>query len=357
VLVALGIGVMFTLTTFLLQSTVLREVRAEGPGRQGNLFLLDVRDTSGISQLLAREPGVRGNVQLAGYIVARMLSKNGLAPDQLDLPKERRENLQTIRITTARSLPPGLSIRQGKWWPTEMATPQLAVSEQAQRDFKLKLGDRLTFQMAGRSMTAPLVAIFNRDNRAAVRYDLVFPQNALTGVPVVYYGAVHVDPARIPAVEEAIFEKFPTVTVMNLADVLSRIQEAVDQVALVVRFLALFAILAGVIILSSSVAGTRYRRIREVAILKALGATRRRIQSIFSIEFSILGAIGGLVGALLANLFSGIIADKFIETHFDFNWLSLVVAMAGTAVLANLAGWLASSRILSQRPLEVLRSE
>jgi putative ABC transport system permease protein len=357
VLVALGIGVMFTLTTYLLQSTVLREVRAEGPGRQGNLFLLDVRDTSGISRLLSHEAGVKGNVQLVGYIVARMLSKNGSRPEQLDLKKERRENLQAIRITTARGLPEGLSIRKGQWWPAEAAAPQLAVSEEAQRDFKLKLGDQLAFQMAGRSMTAPLVAIFERSNRAAVRYDLVFPQNALAGLPVVYYGAVHVDPKRIPAVEESIFEAYPTVTVMNLADVLTRIQEAVDQVALVVRFLAGFAILAGVIILSSSVAGTRYRRIREVAILKALGATRRRIQSIFSIEFSILGAIGGLVGALLANVFSSIIAAKFIETHFDFNWPSLLIAMAATALLANVAGWLASTRILGQRPLEVLRSE
>jgi putative ABC transport system permease protein len=357
VLVALGIGVMFTLTTYLLQSTVLREVRNEGPGRQGNLFLLDVRDTSGISRLLAQQTGIQGKLQLVGYIVARMLSKNGTAADRLNLPKERRENLQAIRITTAKALPEGLSLQQGHWWLPESAEPQLAVSEGVQRDFKLKLGDRLQFQIAGRTVTAPLVAVFRRESRAPVRYDLVFPQDALPGLPVVYYGAVHVDPAKIPDVEIAIFENFPTVTVMNLADVLTRIQEAVDQVALVVRFLALFAILAGIIILSSSVAGTRYRRIREVAVLKALGATRRRIKSIFSIEFSILGAIAGLVGALLANLFSAIIADKFINTHFEFNWPSVLIGMAATALLANFAGWLASTRILDQRPLEVLRAE
>lgn len=357
VLVALGIGVMFTLTTYLLQSTVLREVRNEGPGRQGNLFLLDVRDTGGISRLLAQQTGIQGKLQLVGYIVARMLSKNGTAADRLNLPKERRENLQAIRITTAKALPEGLSLQQGHWWLPESAEPQLAVSEGVQRDFKLKLGDRLQFQIAGRTVTAPLVAVFRRESRAPVRYDLVFPQDALPGLPVVYYGAVHVDPAKIPDVEIAIFENFPTVTVMNLADVLTRIQEAVDQVALVVRFLALFAILAGIIILSSSVAGTRYRRIREVAVLKALGATRRRIKSIFSIEFSILGAIAGLVGALLANLFSAIIADKFINTHFEFNWPSVLIGMAATALLANFAGWLASTRILDQRPLEVLRAE
>lgn len=357
VLVALGIGVMFTLTTYLLQRTVLHEVTSEGPGRQGNLFLLDVRDTAALSRLIHNQPGVQGNVQLVGYIVSRMLSKNGIPANRLDLSKERRGDLQSIRITTAKALPDGLFLLKGRWWPAGDSQPMLAVSEQAARDFKLQLGDQLQFQIASRTVAAPLVAIFRRESRAPVRYDLVFPQAALAGLPVVYYGAVHVNPANIPQIEEAIFENFPTVTVMNLADVLTRIQEAVDQVALVIRFLALFAILAGIIILAASVAGSRYRRVREVAILKALGATRNRILSIFSTEFSVLGAVAGLVGAILANIFSRIIAEKFIEAHFDFEWSSLLIAVAGTALLANIAGWLASSRILNQRPLEVLRSE
>lgn len=357
VLVALGVGVMFTLSTYLLQSTVLRQVTSEGPGREGNLFLLDVRDSAGVDKLIESQPGVTSKVQLVGYIVARMLSRNGVPAARLSLGKNRREDLQTIRITTAKSLPDGIVLDKGKWWAPDAAQPQLAVSEDAQRSYKLHLGDRLEFQVAGHTMTAPLVATFRREQRAPVRYDLVFPQNALKGLPVTYYGAVHVKPIDIPRVEEAMFEKFPTVTVMNLADVLTRIQEAIDQVALVVRFLAAFAILAGVIILSSSVAGTRYRRIREVAILKTLGATKSRITSIFSIEFSILGAVAGLVGGILANVFTRIISDRFIDADFQFDWLSLLVVIFATALLANVAGWLASARILDQRPLEVLRAE
>ena len=357
VLVALGVGVMFTLTTYLLQTTVLREVQSEGPGRQGNLFLLDIRDSSGITKLVESQPGVSGKVKLAGYIVARMLAKNGTPTDRLALTNIRKDQLQITRITTAKALPDSLELRQGKWWNPASREPQLAVSDQVQQDFKLKLGDVLQFQIAGRIINAPLVSVFRRYERASVRYDLVFPEGALQGLPVVYYGAVHVDPARIPQVEEAIFDRFPTVTVMDLADVLKRIQEAVDQVAVVVRFLALFAILAGVIILSSSVAGTRYRRVREVAILKTLGATKRRITSIFSIEFSIIGAVSGLMGGILANLFTRVVSDKFIQARFDFNWPSLFVVMIGTALLANLAGWLASARILDERPLEVLRGE
>lgn len=357
ILVALGIGVMFTLTTYLLQQTVLRQVTREGPGKQGNVFLLDIRDSAALNKLIAAQPGVRSKVQLVGYIVARMLSSNGVPLDRLGLERKRQNDLQAIRITTATALPKGLTLRHGTWWQPASREPMLAVSEQALQEFKLKLGDQLQFQIAGRPVIAPLVAVFSRDQRAPVRYDLVFPQAALSGLPVVYYGAVHVDPPKIPALEEAIFENFPTVTVMNLADVLSRIQEAVDQVALVIRFLALFAILAGIIILSSSVAGTRYRRIREVAILKTLGATRRRIMSIFSIEFLILGAVSGLIGGILANLFTGVISEKFIHAPFRFDWLSLALVVVGTALLTNLAGWLASIRILNQRPLEILRGE
>ena len=357
VLVALGVGVMFTLAIYLIQSTVLREVNGEAPGREGNLFLLDIRNVPAVTSVVEAQPGVSGKLQLVGYVVSRMLGKNGVSTEQLELTKQRKDQLQTARITTARSLPDGLQVISGHWWNPETADPELAVSEQAQRDYHLRLGDKLKFQMAGRIFEAPLVAIFRREQRAPVRYDLVFPQAALAGVPVVYYGAVHVEPSCIPQVEEAIFEKFPTVTVMNLAEVLTRIQEAVDQVALVIRFLALFAILAGVIILSASVAGTRYRRVREVAILKSLGGTRGKIAGIFSVEFSLLGAVSGLIGGILANVFTKIVANRFIDTSFDFDWKALAVAIVGTMLLANIAGWLASAKILDQRPLEVLRGE
>ena len=357
VLVALGVGVMFTLTTYLLQQTVLRQVRSEGPGRAGNLFLLDVRNSPGVTQFIESQDGVKGPVRLVGYIISRMVAKNGVPVDSMTLTTRKKNQLRTVRITTATSLPEALEVKKGKWWNAQTAVPQLAVSEDASRYYGLKLGDHLRFEMAGQTVDAPLVAVFGRSSRALVRYDLVFPQAAIQRLPLVYYGAVNVDPRKIPSVEEGLFERFPTVTVMNLADVLQRIQEAVDQVAVVIRFLALFAILAGIIILSSSVAGTRYRRVREVAILKTLGATRRRITSIFSIEFSIIGAVAGFVGGVLANWFTKIISDKFIDTSFDFDWLSLLLVVMGTVLLANVAGWLASVRILDQRPLEVLRGE
>lgn len=357
VLVALGIGVMFTLTTYLLQRTILREIAADAPGESGNVFMLDVRDATGLQNLMRQQPGITGKLELVGYIIARMVSKNGVPVRNLALSQQRKDQAETVRITTAAEKPLSLYLQGGRWWDARSTQPQLAISDNVVRDFHLHLGNRVQFQIAGRTVNAPVTAVFRRDARSAVRYDLVFPRDSLTGLPIVYYATVHADPQYIPQLEAAIFEKFPTVTVMNLADVLHRVQQAVDQAALVIRFLAGFAVAAGIIILSSSIAGTRYRRIREVALLKAVGATRQRIRAIFSVEFSILGLVAGAIGALLANAFTKVIASKFIETTFDFDLLSVFVCMIATAIVANAAGWLASARILRQRPLEVLRNE
>ncbi len=159
------------------------------------------------------------------------------------------------------------------------------------------------------------------------------------------------------AFQRATFEKYPTVTVVNIADALVIVQQVVDQIALVIRFLSGFAILAGAVILAASVAGTRFRRVREVVILKTLGATRRHVMRIFSIEFLTLGLVAGLMGAILATLFTSLVLKRLLNAQFQFDPKATVITIGLTALLANISGWLASFRILRQKPLEVLREE
>lgn len=359
VLVALGIGVMFTLATHLLQQTILREIQFESPGVAGNVFLWDIRgnERDAVEKLVESQRGVEGKLNLVGYFVARMLQKNGTPVENLALSQEKKYYLQTSRITTNSEPPKDLAVQQGRWWTQGTTDLQFAVSEGEAKFYELNVGDRLQFQAAGKVLEGPVVAVFRRNGRNAMRQDIVAPETAFANVPLIYFGSAKIQSSRIAHVEEAVFDRYPTITMLNLADTLTRVQEAVDQITVVIRFLALFAIAAGVVILSASVAGSRYRRIREVAILKTLGATRRRITAIFSIEFSVLGCVAGIVGAILANLFTKLISQNFLNTSFHFDWVSLIAVAIGTAILTNIAGWLASMRILGQRPLEVLRGE
>ena len=164
------------------------------------------------------------------------------------------------------------------------------------------------------------------------------------------------DPRQVANMERAFFAAYPTVTVINIADVLDRIESLVNQITLVVRLLAGFSILAGLMILASSIASTRFRRMQEAVVLKTLGATRMRIVRIFSVEFSVLGLLAGIVGVIFANLLTRILLHR-LEADFVIQWGATAIALVGTSVLATATGWLASYRILGLRPLEVLRDE
>ena len=108
---------------------------------------------------------------------------------------------------------------------------------------------------------------------------------------------------------------------------------------------------------ASSVAGTRFRRMREVVTLKTLGATRRRIAWIFSLEFLALGLVAGVMGTALASGFAAVVLKKLLEVEFRPNMATHALAVAIAAAVATAAGWAASFRILGRKPLEILREE
>jgi putative ABC transport system permease protein len=164
-------------------------------------------------------------------------------------------------------------------------------------------------------------------------------------------------PAATPELRRVLYQHFPTVTVIDVAATLETVRQVLLQVTYVIQFLAAFSIFAGIVILASAIAGTRYRRIREVVVLKTLGATRPRIAAIFSIEFAVLGLIAGAVGLIFANLLARALLVRAL--HFDYSfqpWLNFGGWIA-VGVLTIVAGWLASHRVLGQKPLEVLREE
>jgi putative ABC transport system permease protein len=226
------------------------------------------------------------------------------------------------------------------------------------RSLRVKPGSRITWTVGAQPIEATVVCTFETEEvRFSGDMDIVFSPGTLDGLPVQYFGSLRLRTADVAPFQRAVFARFPSVTVINAADVIDIIQQVVDQIALVVRFISMFAILAGVIILASSVAATRFRRIKEVAILKTLGASRRRVAAIFSIEFLVIGAAAGVLGSLLATGFSNLLMTRLLEGDARFDAAPNAAAIALTAVLAVGAGWLAGHRILSRKPLEVLRHE
>ncbi|HYL38185.1 MAG TPA: FtsX-like permease family protein [Bryobacteraceae bacterium] len=362
VLVALGIGVMFTLTVYLVERGVIAQMHRTAPPGMPNVFLLDIapKDRDAVLALVKQQRGVEGAPDLMGTVAAKLVEVDGR--DVLRLPlKGWTRRFRTARaVTSAGAMTSYVEVVQGKWWDATNtpASAEVCASEEAAKALDLELGSMTRWSIGSKEFSARVVCIHRIDSVHLVsRVEFIFSDRALDGFPLIYYGSLRADPSAVPAFQEELYRRFPTVTVVNLADVLQLFQGVVDQIATVIRFISLFAILAGAIILSSSVAGTRFRRMREVVILKTLGATRWRVGRIFSVEFLILGAVAGTMGSLLANGFANLLLKRLLDARMSFPILPSLFAVIATALIANAAGWMASFRILGQKPLQILREE
>ena len=363
-LAALGMGVMQIMLVFLMQHAVVQQLQITSAPNLPNLFLIDIAndEIDGMRALLKASPAVTSDPEMLPVVSSRIVALNGVPASEIKTRNFPHRMLQSISLTWSNNVPPGATIVDGAWWNAAQAAdaashPVVAVAKVQADRLGVKLGSTISFAAQDKHFDATVVALTRSDGQHAYgRAEFILPEKSLAGLPIVWYGGVHADPARVGDLQRALYAAYPTVTVINVAQALETIRGVVIQIIYVVQFLAAFSIFAGVVILASSIAGTRYRRIREVVVLKTLGATRARIASIFSIEFAVLGLVAGLVGVFFANLVvRALLRALTVPTRIEWGWSLLGILV--TAALTVATGWIASHRILGQKPLEVLREE
>lgn len=359
---ALGVGVMFTVTVWIVQRGLLADIIRTAPPGMPNVYLLDVTNSNrdAVFSLLEQQPGIEGKPEMLGAVSAQIRTIDGEPLKREEMRGMARRYSRTVTVATADGKPRFTEVLAGAWWPagTHPAVAEVAVAESAAKLLNIHVGSKIAWSTPQRNIDSTVVAIHKSESvRLTARVEFFFTAGALDGLPAIYYGGLRARPDAVPGIQKAMYDKHPTVTVVNMADVLMTIQSVVDQISLVVRFISFFSILAGAVILASSVAGTRFRRIREVVILKTLGAARRRIGYIFSVEFFVIGTVAGLMGGLLAGGFAWLVLNRLLRANASPDALPMVVSILATALLAVATGWLASFRTLGQKPLEILREE
>jgi putative ABC transport system permease protein len=358
-LAAVGLGVMLIVAVYMVQGEFVRDLRVSTRPDLPNVFLIDIAksEVEGMRALLKRQSGMRGEPELLPVVSSRISAIDGVPAAQVKLRTGTRRSLQNIQLTWSDGIPPGTTVVSGKFWNKGETAPFVAVGAHTAERLGVKVGSLLTFSIAGTEIVATVIALVHSDGQHVFsRADFFLPPSVLENAPVTWYGGVHMDPSHVGELQRALFLAYPTVTVINVAQALENLRNILQQVTLVVEFLAGFSIFAGLVILASAIAGTRYRRMREVVVLKTLGGTRTRIAGIFSIEFATLGLVAGVVGVVFANLVTRAVL-KQMDLPWSVAWITSTFAILLTAVMTVGAGWAASFRVLGQKPLEVLREE
>ena len=261
-----------------------------------------------------------------------------------------------LSLTWAADLPAGNSITEGQWWSSQTDDPVPGVSVEAKvaQSLKLKLGDRLIFTVAGVNREAQVTSLrsINWDNFQP-NFFMIFQPGTLKDLPATYLTSFYLSPGHDQQIVE-LSRAFPAVTILQVEALLEQLRSILAQVTLAVEYVLLFVLAAGMAVLFSGLQATLDERIRQGALLRALGAERRLLIKARRIEFGLLGAVSGLLAALGSELIS-LVLYRFA---FDLPWHPhpwlLLLPVIG-ALLIGGAGIFGTRRALNASPLSVLR--
>src|SRR5206468_9402265 len=108
----------------------------------------------------------------------------------------------------------------------------------------------------------------------AANFFMILSPGALDGAPTTYIGTTRVDAAAEAEMQNRVVGAFPNVTAIPVRGVLERVGRVLDQISFAVRFMALFSIAAGLVVMTGALDATRYQRLYESVIFRTPVATR-----------------------------------------------------------------------------------
>jgi len=359
ILVAIGIGVAFILTVYFIQTSLLAQILQSAPTDFPNLFLMGItqRDRDPLAAFFQEQHVAVNSSSFIPMVAARLERVDGKTMDQIERESPNRHHYRgEFSLTWMAELPPETKIIEGEWWKPPYTEKLISVTEEAAREMQIGVGSILQFNCTGVTINGKVTSIRNVEFvRPGSSNQFVFNPGALDGLPVSYIGALRLPQSQISRLQGELFSRFPSVTSIDVGQMLNRIQNLVDKIAAVIRFVAFFAILSGIIIMASSIAATRYQRIREAVLLKTLGATRAQVARIQAAEFLIIGLAAGLIGGLLSAAAARYLLGHLLNTEFEFRWIPFLAGIVATALTAVVTGWVANRGVLNSKPLEILR--
>lgn len=374
--IAIGIAVMVVTTVSLVEQALLEQVGENRPSDAPSFFFIDIQpdQADGIMPLL-RQYSSDPSPRLTPLVRSRFSAVNGV-PVQFEAmseeeeqkeksaqKEERRKKWYLTReyvLTFLQDLPKDNRIVQGEWWKPGQVFPKplISIEEDAAKQLGLTVGDTLELDIQGALITGEISSIRQVDwGNFSTNFYMIFSPGSLEDAPHTYVATVHVAPSEEIALQLAIVSSFPNVTAINMGDVFANFARVLDHLSLAIQAVALFCVLSGGLVMAAALAATRYRRLYESVILKALGATRSVIVRSFAAEYALLGALGGLLGCALASALSWGVLETMFELSWSLQPAVLATGFIATIMLTMLVGFLGTYRLLGQPPLAVLRQE
>lgn len=410
--VTIGLGTTFIGTLYFVQQLLIDKVKATVGKNQGNMVLFDIQpdEVKGITALAKGErlavledlPVVTMRItKMRGMTVEQAASRlrrgfgdqgrdaagdgrggggrgamgdgrgsggdrgaggdsGGVGRERDSLPRWIFEN--EIRVTYRDSLLLTETLTAGRLRPpvrSPQDTVYIRVDEDYAKMLHLAVGDSILFNVQGLPVATVIGGLVKADWRQLqTGFSIVFPAGVLEQAPQFHVLVTRVPNAAVSArFQNLVVRAYPNVSVIDLQLVLQVLEDILGKIGFVIRFMAGFSILTGVVVLIASVLISKYQRIQESVLLRTLGASRRQVLVITLLEYFFLGALAAATGIGLSLAFSEGLARVSFESSFTPQWWPVLVIFMSVCGLTILIGLYNSRGVLNKPPLEVLRRE
>ena len=352
---ALGIALMALLMILLLRQDLLSAWRSNIPVDAPNRFMINVQEDQkqGIAQTLLAAglakpdfyPMVRG----------RLIEINGrnITPNDYVEDSARRLVDREFNLSYTSELPPGNRIAGGQW--IQDSAPQISLETGIAQTLKLKLGDQLSFEVAGEKVSAPITSLRKLDwGSMRVNFFVIMPPELLKGLPQSWITSYY-QPPDIQNLDFELTQAYPNLTVVDVAVSLAQIQEVLDRLSMALGVLFAFTIAAAILVLMAAIAATQDERFRSAALLKAVGASQTVLGRIAAAELSIIGLVAGSLAGLAAGMAAWALGRFVLEIEFNAFAQALGMGIAFGVLACGLAGFRFCRKIQRASAIECLR--
>ena len=356
-LVAFGLGLMVLLLLTTVRNDLMDAWRRSLPENAPNQFLINIQPQE--------VPAMKAFLQEHGLAVprfvplvrARMTTINGQDVTQMTFEDpqgsewaRRDANLSWIDV-----LQEDNRIVEGRFWHSGTRESEVSVEQGFAQELGLALGDEVAFDIAGETASAKVTSLRTVEwDSFSPNFFMVFTPVVLDSFPATFITSLYADDSDQDDMLD-LMRAFPSVTAIDLDALLGQVRDMMDKAALAVQAVFIFTLLAGLTVLWAAVQSSHDERRYESAMLRTLGASKKRVLMGVATEFIALGLLAGILAASGASLAGYLLAENLFELEYHFSFTLWLAGPLAGMVLVGLSGMAASWRVITHAPLSVLR--
>ena len=354
--VAIAVGMMALMLLTVTRTDLIEGWRRASPPDAPNRFVINIQpdQRDAVANVLA-DAGI-GPAEIYPMVRGRLIEVNGRPVRPADYAGERAQRLvdREFNLSYGTRLPAHNRVVGGAWF--DAASMEASVEQGILETLGLALGDELTFDVAGERIPVRATSVRKLAwDSMKVNFFMILSPKALADAPQTLITAFH-QPADGASVDALLVRRFPNLTVFDTGSIVRQVQSMLDQVVTAVQFLFILTLAAGLVVLYTALAASRDERMREAALMRALGASRRQLARAQLWELGLSGGLAGLLAAAGAIAIGQVLAVQVFQFDFVPRWSSLAWGTAAGAALAMLAGWLSLRVVMRAPPLATLRA-